>query len=73
MRNANFQQERFNRPQAASYVGLQPTTLEADATRHQLGIPYYRVGRRVFYRKSDLDHWLETRCRIDVTEGGCHV
>ncbi|MXS83649.1 helix-turn-helix domain-containing protein [Nitrosomonas oligotropha] len=26
-------------------------------------IPFYKVGRHVKYRKSDLEAWLESRCR----------
>ena len=56
-----FDEDRMTRSQAAAYIGLSPATLATDATRKQLGIPFYRLGNRVFYRKSDLDVWLETR------------
>ena len=55
----DFSEERLTRRQAASYLGLQPNTLEADVSRKRLRIPFYRIGSRVFYRTSDLVHWLE--------------
>ena len=44
--------------EAAAYVGLSPRTLE----RYRVigdGPPYLRVGRRVLYRRADLDAWIE--------------
>lgn len=61
----NFQSDRLTRPEAAQYLGLKPTTLEADVVFRRLNIPFYRIGSRVFYRRSDLDQWLESR-RIDA-------
>lgn len=59
----DFEHDRLTREQAAAYLGLAPTTLEADASRHCLGIPFYRLGvrGRVFYRRSELDAWIESR------------
>ena len=47
--------------QAATYVGLSPTTL------HRMrgtggGPPYARWGRRVIYDRADLDEWM-ARCK----------
>jgi excisionase family DNA binding protein len=69
MPDINFQLDRLDRKHAADYLGLQPSTLEADVTRSRLRIPFYRLGSRVYYRKSDLDHWLESKCRCDMDEG----
>ena len=63
-----FQTDRLTRNQAADYLGLKPATLEADVTHGRLGIPRYRLGSRVYYRKSDLDHWLESKCRFEAQE-----
>jgi excisionase family DNA binding protein len=62
----SFQTDRLDRPQAADYLGLRPATLEADVTHRRLRIPFYRLGSRVYYRKSDLDQWLESKCRVDI-------
>lgn len=52
--------------QAANYVGLKPSTLENDRCTHRLRIPYYKIGRKAYYRRSDLDRWIEAR-RIERT------
>ncbi len=57
----DFEQDRVRRPEAAAYVGLSEATLEADASRRRLGIPFYRIGARVYYRRSDLNAWLASR------------
>lgn len=47
--------------EAAAYLGLKPGTLEVwrCTKRHQ--IPFFKIGRLVKYRKSDLDAWLDSR------------
>jgi excisionase family DNA binding protein len=57
----SFPQDRLTRPQAAEYLGLRPSTLEADASYGRLSIPFYRLGSRIYYRRSELDAWLESR------------
>lgn len=63
-----FEQDRMSRDRAAEYLGLKPTTLAADAHYGRMGIPFYRVGGRVFYRRSELDKWLEEHCRVSTKE-----
>jgi hypothetical protein len=29
--------------------------------RKQTDLPVYRVGRRIYYRRSDIEAWLETK------------
>lgn len=48
--------------QAARYVELSPKTLETMRTRGG-GPPYVKIGRRVVYRRADLDAWLSDRVR----------
>ncbi|GMO27592.1 MAG: hypothetical protein Ta2B_08280 [Termitinemataceae bacterium] len=45
--------ELLTRKQAAAYLTLCITSLE------RLGIPHTQLGRRVLYRKSTLDKWIE--------------
>lgn len=59
MPSPDFSQDRMTRKQAAEYVGLRTSALEADVSRQRLRIPFYRIATRVFYRKSDLDAWIE--------------
>jgi excisionase family DNA binding protein len=54
----------LNREQAAAYLGLAKTTLAIMASQKR-GPPYYKIGRAVRYRKSDLSCFLEEhRCLI---------
>ena len=57
----DFPSDRLTRQQAADYLGLKLATLEADVSTRRLSIPFYRLGGRVFYRRSDLEAWLESR------------
>lgn len=57
----SFAEERMTRQEAAGYLGLSFSTLENDVVTGRLGVPFYRVGRKPLYRRSDLDAWLEAR------------
>lgn len=46
---------------AANYVGATKQTLEVWRCTKRYAIPYIKVGRRVYYRRRDLDTWLESR------------
>jgi len=48
--------------QAAEYLGLKRTTLEAWRCRGG-GPRFAKLGRAVRYRKTDLDDWIESRMR----------
>lgn len=56
-----FNEDRLSRIDAALYLGLEVSTLATDVTTKRLGIPYVKVGSRVYYRRSQLDAWLEVR------------
>ena len=53
--------ELLTREQAAEYLGIRPQTLAVWATSGRYGLPFIRVGRRVRYRRADLDRFLESR------------
>ena len=55
--------------QAAEYLGLSPKTLETLRTRGG-GPPFLKLGRRVVYRKTDLDNWLAARVRRSTSDHG---
>lgn len=56
----NFPSERLTREEAAEYLGLDsPRTLANWAWSGRHGIPYVRIGRKIFYRKSDLDAFID--------------
>jgi excisionase family DNA binding protein len=57
--------EAFNVEEAAMFLGL-----SASRIRHlvwEKGIPHYKSGSKVFFRKSELEGWM-LRDRIPTTE-----
>ena len=57
-------QDRFmSKREAASYTSLSIRNLESRLDE----IPHYRVGRKILFKKSELDHWMESH-----REGGSH-
>ena len=46
---------------AANYLGIKGHTLEVWRCCGRYGLPFVRVGRRVKYRRADLDRFLESR------------
>ena len=54
----------LNTQEASQLTGLAPGTLEAERHRRTLGIKYLKVGRRVFYRRQDLEDFLAS-CQRD--------
>lgn len=48
------------REEAAEYLRIPTATLSAWAYR-SIGPEFFRVGRRVLYRRGDLDRWLEAQ------------
>jgi hypothetical protein len=66
---AKIERSRGEHPQllteklASAYLGLSCASLRKGRSEGQRGIrtvmpPYVRVGGRVFYRRTDLDRWL---------------
>ena len=55
--------------QAAAYVHLNRRTLERYRVTGE-GPKYLKLGRLVFYRKSDLDAWLDARVRRSTSDPG---
>jgi len=43
---------------------MAPATMETRRSRGTLNIPYYKVGRKIFYAKTDLDAFLR-RSRVE--------
>lgn len=56
------ERQTLTTPEAAKYLRLSPKTLETKRSRGG-GPPYIKLGRRVVYRRTDLDKWLESRVR----------
>ncbi|WP_019593009.1 helix-turn-helix domain-containing protein [Thioalkalivibrio sp. ALM2T] len=53
--------------QAAEYLRLSPRTLIRWRNMRK-GPPWVKAGRRVIYRRGDLDAWLEQRTQMPVAE-----
>jgi excisionase family DNA binding protein len=63
------QSSLLTREQAASYLGLKKTTLDAWAVRGG-GPAYVKLGKKaVRYRQSDLEAFVESRLRSSTSEG----
>ena len=57
----------FPQPDAARYLGLSKSFL-AKARCSGFGPRYCKLGRRVAYRKSDLDAWREERIYASTSQ-----
>ena len=61
------QQERLlSRKEAAEYLGVSPQTLAFWACRRTRELPFVKLGRRVKYRKSDLDAFVSHMAAKEV-------
>jgi hypothetical protein len=59
--------------EAASVLRLSERTLERSRVSG-FGPPFCKLGRRVFYRAADLDHWIATHIvRSTSAAGGGNV
>ncbi|MFF2216454.1 helix-turn-helix transcriptional regulator [Streptomyces antibioticus] len=54
----------LNLPKAAEYLGISPNTLYVWRHRRQ-GPPSFRMGRRVMYRITALDAWVQAQEQAD--------
>lgn len=53
--------QNMNPRDAAAYIGLAPATLAKIRCISNDGPPFIRLGRKIMYRQSDLDAWLDAR------------
>lgn len=51
---------RLNTREAASILGVQPHALDVWRCNKRYTLAYYRVGRRIYYRLSDVLQFLES-------------
>jgi len=55
-----FGLDKLGTEDTAAYLGLQPETLRSNVKRRKLGIPEpYAYGRKNWWRRSELDDWVE--------------
>lgn len=50
--------------EAADFLTISPGTLSVWRSTQRYNIPFVKVGRRVRYRQTDLDKWLESRTHL---------
>ena len=55
---------------AAELICSSTSSLEKDRATGHLGVPYVKAGRRVMYRLSDLEAWLDANKVKPVPQGG---
>ncbi len=61
--------DHFTTDEAAGYINLAASTL----TKKRLygdGPTYFKIGRRVIYKREDLDVWLERHRRSSTSDTG---
>lgn len=49
--------------QAANVLDVSPGTLAVWRSTGRYKLPFLKVGRNVRYRRTDLESWLQERCR----------
>ena len=52
---------------AADFIDVRPGTLSVWRSTGRYKLPFIKVGRRVKYRQTDLQEWLESRTRTNGT------
>ncbi len=55
--------EWYTRIEAAAYLNVSPQTLANWALDETITLPYYKAGKKVQYKKADLDVFLE-KCKV---------
>ncbi len=53
--------QRLTRREAAAYLGVSEKTLGVWASNGRYEIPYYKLGNRTLYERTDLDAFLASR------------
>lgn len=48
---------------AAKVIDVSPGTLPVWRSTGRYNLPFIKIGRKVRYRRSDLDNWLQARTR----------
>jgi predicted DNA-binding transcriptional regulator AlpA len=55
-----FGLDKLGTEETAAYIGIKAETLRDRVKRRILGVPPpYNLGRKLFWRRSELDQWIE--------------
>lgn len=57
--------ELLDEAEAARFLTVSPGTLSVWRSTGRYSIPFVKVGRRVRYRRTDLEAWLDQRTRAN--------
>lgn len=57
----NQYSDRLSATQAANLIGVSSTTLASWRCTKKEQIPYYKIGKTVFYKAQDVMDWIETK------------
>ena len=55
------QDDKLDRKEAARFLGISEAFLAADVITRRHQVPFYKIGRRCVYVKSQLDTWMAAR------------
>lgn len=61
----NASHELLDENQAAKTIDVTPGTLSVWRSTGRYNLPFIKVGRKVRYRRADLEDWLESRTRAN--------
>lgn len=70
MRVLNSGEALYKRKEAAEYLDVSETTLANWACTKKFHIPYYKIGKSVRYKKSDLEKFVNDGKIANVNHGG---
>jgi excisionase family DNA binding protein len=61
-------QESLPRTEAAAYIGVEVSTLAswAHTGKHRDELPFAMIGKKAYYRKADLDRFVESRFAVSA-------
>ena len=62
----SFAEDRLSRKEAAAYLGVSPGTLEVWASTGRYDLPFVKIGRLAYYRRSELDVFIKSRTRTST-------
>lgn len=61
----NLSHELLDEKKAAIFIDVIPGTLSVWRSTGRYNLPFIKVGRKVRYRRADLEVWLELRTRAN--------
>lgn len=66
--NINTSSQLLTRKEAANFLGCKENTLAIWATNKRYNLPFYKIGRLVKYKLSDLENFVTKSQRGVISE-----